>query len=92
MVERTPRIPASADSMAAKLEGADHFSDLIDVIDTATAALCAAQTVLNAIDELNLGLGGSHYDTLCTLCNIGERRIAVALADLRAIPTGSATA
>lgn len=80
----TPRIPASAGSMAAKL-AASSTPDMVDVVDCAMAGLAKAASVFAVIGELDLGLGGKHSDVLFTLCDLGAAGVKDATTALRAL-------
>lgn len=62
-------------------------NNLIEAIDVAVLGLERAAVIFTAIDALDLGVGGKHFDTLCALRAIGAEDIKDALAQLRAIPT-----
>ncbi|MFC0305318.1 hypothetical protein ACFSTI_19545 [Rhizorhabdus histidinilytica] len=67
-------------------------SILIDAVDIATANLHRIKAALSTIDELNLGLGGKHFELMCMLCDACKEEIDETLTSLRALHDGSAAA
>lgn len=59
---------------------------VIQAIDVGLLGLDRVASIFVAIDALDLGVGGKHYDTLCALRDIGVAVIKEARAELNAIP------